>query len=215
MDTSKDEQQPVSEVENKDEADEQVEQTPQQVPLEALQAERKKRQELESNFHAYKELVKRLDEQKAQAKQEPEEDEEELVSRRDLKAFQQNLTTEQFFALKREIAEETFKESNPQAIKEINTSLKQILEQKPWLADTIEKATNRYARAYEIVQDYQPLVGAKNAQKKEAQKVIDNAKKPGSPAATAKPSQLTGADYMKSIAGTNDFREYRKKLLGR
>lgn len=212
---SEDEKQPASEVEETKEANEETQESPKQVPLEALQAERKKRQELESNFHAYKQLVEKLDAQKAQEKQEPEEDEEELVSKRDLKAFQQNLTTGQFAALKREIAEETYKESNPQAIREINNNLKQILEQKPWLADTIEKATNRYARAYEIVQDYRGLVGAKTAQKREAEKMIDNAKKPGNPASTAKPSQLSGADYLKSIAGTNDFKEYRKKLLGR
>lgn len=211
---SEDETEPVSEVEEKEQADEQQTESPRQVPLEALQAERKKRQEIESNFHAYKELVERLDREKAQ-KQEPEEDEEELVSKRDLKAFQKNLTTEQFAALKRDIAEETYKESNPQAIKEINTHLKQILEQKPWLADTIEKATNRYARAYEIVNDYRSLVTTQNVQKKQAEKIIDNAKKPGNPASTAKASQLSGADYLKSIAGTGEFRDYRKKLLGR
>lgn len=209
-------EQPASEVAQEQEAHhEKSDEAPKTVPLEALQAERRKRQELEQNYKNYQELVKRLDEQREAPSKASEEDEEELVSRRDLKAFKQNLTTEQFFALKREIAEENFKDSQPQAIKAINENLKQILEQKPWLADSIEKATNRYARAYEIVQDYKSLYQAQQAKKSEGNRVIENAQKPGSPAATAKSSQLSGADYLKSIAGTNDFREYRKKLLGR
>lgn len=207
-------EEPVSEVQEES-TDESQQEEKRQVPLEALQAERRKRQEAEQNMHTYQELIKRMDAERNQKAQEPDEDDEDLVSKRDLKAFQKNLTTEQFFALKREIAEETFKETNPQAIRDINSSLKQILEQKPWLADSIEKATNRYARAYEIVQDYKPLLSGKSIQKDAGAKVIENAKKPGSPASTAKSSQLTGADYLKSIAGTSDFREYRNKLLGR
>lgn len=208
-------EQPVSEAEKVEETADESQQEPKQVPLEALQAERRKRQELEQNFHNYQELVKKMDAEREQKSKEPDEDEEELVSRRDLKAFQQSLTTEQFSALKREIAEESFKETNPQAIREINSNLKQILEQKPWLADSIEKATNRYARAYEIVQDYKPLLAGKKAQRDTGQKIVENAQKPGSPASQAKSSQPSGADYLKSIAGTSDFRDYRKKLLGR
>lgn len=215
--TEEEKEQPASEVAQQEEAPHAQNQAdePKTVPLEALQAERRKRQDVEQNYKNYQELVKRLDQQKEAPPKASEEDEEELVSRKDLKDFQQNLTTEQFFALKREIAEESFKETQPKAIKAINENLKQILEQKPWLADSIDKATNRYARAYEIVQDYNSLLAGQQTKKSDANRVVENAQKPGSPAATAKSSQLSGPDYLKSIAGTSEFREYRKKLLGR
>lgn len=186
-----------------------------QVPLEALEAERRKRQEAESQAKLYENLMRQAQESKAKAKEEPSEDDEELVNRRDLKQFHQKLTKEEMMALKREIAEETFKESKPEAIKAINSHLKEILERKPWLADSIASASNRYARAYEIVQDYMPQVTSSSEKATEAKKIVENAQKPGSPIGVGKSQQLNGADYMKSIAGTKEFSDYRKQLLGR
>jgi hypothetical protein len=187
-----------------------------QVPLEALEAERRKRQEAETQAKLYENLMRQAEESKKQkVKEEPSEDDDELVNRRDLKQFHQKLTKEEMMALKREIAEETFKETKPEAIKAINTHLKEILERKPWLADSIAGASNRYARAYEIVNDYMPQVTSSTEKATEAKKIVENAQKPGSPIGVGKSQQLSGADYMKSIAGTNEFRDYRKQLLGR
>jgi hypothetical protein len=212
------EEQDVDPVSEDQETNEETSEQPRTVPLEALEAERKKRQDIErqreEDRRTYQELLKRIEVQE-QSNQQPDEDEEELVSRKDLKAFKQSLTSEDLFNLKREIAEETFKEMNPQAIKEINTSLKEIIEQKPWLADSIANATNRYARAYEIVRDFGGGKTSKPQTNNDAKKMVENSKKPGNPAATAKSSQLSGTDYLKSIAGTKEFREYRNKLLGR
>lgn len=187
-----------------------------QVPLEALEAERRKRQEAEAQARLYQELAKRAEESKTtEASEQEAEDDYEAVTRGDLKKFHQKLTKEEFAEMKRDIAEETFKDTQPEAIKLINTHLKEILERKPWLADSISRAPNRYARAHEIVNDYMPQVVAQKTQASEAKKIVENSQKPGSPAAVGKSQQLSGADYMKSIAGTNEFREYRKQLLGK
>lgn len=186
------------------------------VPLKALEAERRKRQEAEVQSRVYKELAERARETQKQPEEvEESEDDEEYVNRGDLKKFHQKLSREELAALKREIAEETFKETKPEAIKAINSHLKEILERKPWLADSIANAPNRYARAYEIVQDFMPHVTSSNEKATEAKKIVENAQKPGSPIGVGKSQQLSGADYMKSIAGTKEFREYRSKLLGR
>ncbi len=142
-------------------ADTQVtEQVERQVPLSALEAERQRRQEREEENRYLRELAtsqkSQLDSMQPRAK-EPEENDEDLVNKRDLKNFKDRLGKEDFAQMKREIAEDTFKESNPEAIRQINMHLKEILERKPWLAETIERASNRYSRAYEIVQDYAPL----------------------------------------------------------
>jgi len=199
---------------NMDETQSQDEKPARQVPLEALEKERKKRQEAEVQVRLYEELAKRAKEAQAAPEENPEDD-EELVNRGDLRQFHKKLTSQEFQAIKREVAEETFKESRPEAIQLVNSHLKEILEKKPWLADSIENAPNRYARAYEIVQDYMPQVIAKNTKSSEAKKIVENASKPGSPAAAGKSQNLNSADYLRSIAGTKEFGEYRKKLLGR
>lgn len=178
------------------------------VPLEALEAERKRRQEAELQIRLKEELEKK-------AKEIEPEDGDELVNRNELRQFHQKLTREELAVLKREIAEETFKDTQPDAIKAINTHLKEILEKRPWLAESISNAPNRYARAYEIVTDYVPQLTAKKSVVTDAKKIIENAQKPGSPAGVGKSGQLSGSDYLKSIAGTKEFREYRKQLLGR
>lgn len=183
-----------------------------QVPLEALEAERRKRQDTEAQNRLLQDYVNRLQQP---AKEEPvikSEDDEDLVSKKDLKQFRQKLTSEEFATMKREIAEETFKEVNPEAIRQINANLKEILERKPWLAKSIEDSSNRYARAFEIVQDYAPALMTKKSQNNDAQRIIENSKKPGSPVTAGKTPNLTQADYLKSIAGTKEFQEYRKKV---
>lgn len=207
---------PVSEevADNLDETQVEAEKPARQVPLEALEKERKKRQDLEVQVRLYEELKKQAQESKETSEANPEDD-EELVNRKELKQFHQKLTQQEFAQIKREIAEETFKESQPEAIKMVNSHLKEILEKKPWLADSIQNAPNRYARAYEIVQDYMPQAGKASAKSQEAKKIIENASKPGSPASAGKSQNLSGADYLKSIGGTKEFNEYRKKLLGR
>lgn len=193
-------------------ADSTQEQTEQQVPLSALQAERQKRQEHEAEIRYLREQNNNLTAQKTVVEPSTSDDDEDFVNKRDLKNFQEKLTKEEFASMKRSIAEDTFKEVNPEAMKMINTHLKDIIEKKPWLADSIATAPNRYARAYEIVQDYAPMVTAKKQSSDDAKRIVENSKKPGSPVSVAKSAQLSGADYLKSIAGKAEFREYRKSV---
>jgi len=218
MNEEKKEAEPVSEesAQSLEEGQTESKEPTRQVPLEALEAERRKRQDAEAQARVYQDLVKRAEEAKSQKmEEESSEDDEEYVNRGELKKFHQKLTKEELSALKREIAEETYKDTKPEAIKAINSHLKEILERKPWLAETIASAPNRYARAYEIVNDYMPQVAEKKSQSTEAKKMVENAQKPGSPIGVGKSQKLSGSDYLKSIAGTKEFSDYRKQLLGR
>lgn len=202
--------------ENQEGAQEESKKAERNVPLEALEAERRKRQDAEAQARLYQELAKRAEESsQAKVKEEELDDEYESVTRGELRKFHKKLTNEEFTTMKRDIAEETFKETQPEAIKTINAHLKEILERKPWLAESIERAPNRYARAYEVVNDYMPQVDAKKTQATQGRKIIENSQKPGSPIGVGKSQQLSGGDYLKSIAGTKEFRDYRKQLLGR
>lgn len=194
-----------------------AEQAERQVPLSALEAERQKRQEREEENRYLRELAvqqkNQLESMQQSKPKDQEDNDEDLVNRRDLKNFKANLTKEELAQMKRDISEEAFKDANPEAIRQINMHLKEILERKPWLAQTIELAPNRYSRAYEIVQDYAPAVAAKQSKADDAKRIVENSKKPGSPTTVGKPANMSQGDYMKSMRGKKEFKDYRKELL--
>lgn len=203
------EEQEVVETSEQDiqEVEEQEVQEPRTVPLEALEAERRKRQDLEYQVRTM---------QQQSSKQEPEdedEDEDEFITKAELKKRLKEAT----FGNKREVLEEAYCSANPQAVELINKNLEEIIKRKPWLAQTIESAPNRYARAYEIVQDFSQKEKAPAQKfrdpKADAQRMMNNSRKPGNPSSIAKPVHKNNADYLRSIGGTQEFRDYRKKLL--
>lgn len=178
------------------------------VPLSALQAERRKRQDSEAKAQLYQEYLVRAQQAQQQQEQPEEEDPSALVERQHLK---QN-TAE----AKREILETLYQDMNPDAVQKINKYLKPILEKKPWLAQSVDTAQNRYARAYEIVQDYLHLVEDKPAAKvanMDGQRIVQNAQKPRSPVDIGKSARPEGTEYLKSIQGKKEFRDYRQKVL--
>lgn len=212
-------QEPVSEVQEVVGTEEQhVEartDSPRTVPLEALEAERRKRQDLEAQNRALQELMTKS---KAPEKvEEQDDDDDEFITKAEMKERLKKVT----FSQKREILEEAFCDSKPEAVELINTYIGPIIKRKPWLAQTIESAPNRYARAYEIVQDYMPKDEKSAPASKfsrpqaEAKKIVENAQKPGNPATIAKAANSSNMDYLKSIQGKPEFREYRRKMLAR
>lgn len=207
--TTEEEQENVMPAASEPSAVESQEETPQEeqkmVPLAALQAERKKRQEMEARAKVYEEIMA-----KKQVEPDEEEDPEALVTKGSFK--------EEKALTKREILEQVYQDMNPEAVQKINTYLKPILDKKPWLAASVDNALNRLARANEIVDDYMHLVEPKakmqNSQSSnDAKRIVQNSQKPGSPAAFAKSAQPTGIELLKSMQGKKEFREYRQKLL--
>lgn len=193
----------VSESVDVESQDNQVE--PTMVPLAALQAERKKRQELETRNRVYEDIMARK--QEAKEPEEPE-DPEALLTKG---GYQ-----EEKAMTKREILEQVYQDMNPKAVHEINQFLKPILDKKPWLAASVDSAVNRLSRAKEIVDDYRHLVddsAIRRTGAQDAQRIMSNAQKPGSPVALGKSAQPSGIEYLKSIQGKAEFREYRQKML--
>ena len=184
------------------------------VPLAAMLATRKKLQEAEMRAakaeaaqQAYQDYANKMN-----GKEEPEEEEDPraIVEKKDLR--------ESTAHTKREILETLYQDMNPEAVQKINKYLKPILEKKPWLATSVDTAQNRYARAYEIVQDYMHLVEEKPPEARrtgntDGQRIIQNAHKPRSPAEVGKSARPEGVEYLKSIQGKKEFREYRQKVL--
>lgn len=184
------------------ESQEQQQEEQKMVPLAALQAERRKRQELETRTRVYEEMMSRKPEAA-----EPEENPDDLLTKGSFK--------EEKAITKREILEQVYQDMNPEAVQKINKYLKPILDKKPWLAATLDNAVNRLSRANEIVDDYMHLVEDKPRPKAavEAKRIVENASKPRSPVEAGKSAQPSGTEYLKSIQGKKEFREYRQKVL--
>lgn len=200
------EQEPIEAASEHQEA-EATEHEQKMVPLAALQAERRKRQEVEASRE---ELYKTMLRNNEQAAPQEEEDPKSLVEKQDLYTHAAQS--------KRDILETLYQDMNPEAVQKINKYLKPILEKKPWLAASVDTAQNRYARAHEIVNDYLHLVEDKPAERKsngltDGQRIIQNSKKPGSPVDVGKSARPEGTEYLKSIQGKKEFREYRQKVL--
>lgn len=185
------------------EQQEQHQEEPKMVPLAALQAERRKRQEYETRNKVYEDILA----QKNVQHEEMEEDPEALLTKGSFK--------EEKALTKREILEQVYQDMNPEAVQKINMYLKPILDKKPWLAATVDTAVNRLARANEIIDDYMHLLEDKPKSKAvvDAKRIVENANKPRSPAEVGKSAQPTGTEYLKSIQGKKEFREYRQKVL--
>lgn len=187
------------------ESQENHQEEPKMVPLAALQAERRKRQELETRNKVYEDLMAK---QSPPSQPEEEEDPEALLTRSSFR--------EEKALTKREILEQVYQDMNPEAVQKINTYLKPILDKKPWLAASVDNAVNRIARANEIVDDYMHLIEEKPKSKaatSDARRIVENANKPRSPTEMGKSAQPSGSEYLKSIQGKKEFREYRQKLL--
>lgn len=203
MTTEEQEDQTVAVSEQVEVESQEHQEAPTMVPLAALQAERRKRQELETRNKVYEEMMA-----KKTSEPEEEEDLEALVTKGSFK--------EEKALTKREILEQVYQDMNPEAVQKINTYLKPILDKKPWLAASVDNALNRIARASEIVDDYMHLVEEKPRQKtvsNDAKRIVENSQKPRSPVEMGKSAQPSGTEYLKSIQGKKEFREYRQKVL--
>lgn len=115
-----------------------------QVPLSALQKERKKRQEAELRAEYLEK-----NQQKASYK-EPEEDnsEYESATKADLHSFQRSTL--------REMEERFWIKQNPEKYEKINDFLPKFLKERPNLASAINDATNRYEEAFTLMDALTP-----------------------------------------------------------
>jgi hypothetical protein len=202
---------PVAVSEQVDVESEEGQEDQKMVPLAAMIATRKKWQDAELRAAKAEAAQQAYHDQLNKLQQAPveEEDPRAIVEKQHLKE-----STEM---TKREILETLYQDMNPEAVQKINKYLKPILEKKPWLAASVDSAQNRYARAYEIVQDYLHMVEEKPTAKApnnvDGKRIVQNAQKPRSPVEIGRSAQPEGVEFLKSVQGKKEFREYRQKVL--
>lgn len=138
-------EQPVMQEEQHADAPVQEQIREENVPLAALQKERRKRQEVEQELRWHKDQM--------MAKK-PEPDHEsyesllEAATKEDLVKVKQQVI--------RDVQESTWIKANPEKVADINDKLSEFLKQRPNLASAIEAASNRYEEAWELMDKLSP-----------------------------------------------------------
>lgn len=179
---------------------------------EALIAERRKRQEAEA-YNKYMQQQMQAYQSQVQTRQ-PEQVEEEDEYTKELKQYTETRIQQ---GIKQTI-EQQFIQQNPQLVEIdpvsgrtwLEEKLEPILRKKPYLAQAIQSAENRYARALEIIDDYTPKSAANDTRKR----LEENSQKPGNPAGVAKSGNMNKVEALKNMS-RKEFSEYRAKMRGR
>jgi len=155
----------------------------QQVPLSALQKERKKRQEYEQELKAYRDFqLKQM--QMAQQPKEEDPSQYEPIT----KADYERAKNAEKLSIMREVEEKIWIKNNPDKIEEINERLTEFLKQRPNLVAAIESSSNRYEEAWELMDKLSPK------QKIALTKPLAEKKSsPGSPAVVSKSASMNQA----------------------
>lgn len=180
---------------------------------EALLAERRKRQEAEYRNQFLEQQYKNFANQH-KTKQVEEEEEDDYT--KELK----NYTEKQIQERLKQTLEQQFIRQHPYIVDQdpntgetwLEKKLGPILQKKPWLAQGIQTAENRYERALEIIEDYSPKQDQKVDDNKK--RIEQNSSKPGSPAGVAKSNNIQTVNKFKNMS-RKEFSEYRAKTLGR
>jgi len=167
-----------------------------QVPLSALQKERKKRQELEFQL----EWERSKQQQAMAAQQQPQEDDSsryESATREELTRAQQETV--------RMVEEKIWIKNNPEKVEKINEFLPQFLKQRPNLASAISAASNRYEEAYTLMEALTPR---QQQQVKQAAAASVKKEAPNAPGSVPKGAALNAAVDVMSMSD-DEFRAWR------
>ena len=171
----------------------------QQVPLSALQKERRRRQDAESRARVYEELQAKY--QTPSKPQEPEEDDSyETATRGELKSSVNKTKQETI----QSVMEAIWVKDNPEKVQDVNEKLEELLKTRPNLKLAIEAAPNRYEEAWTLINALSPK------QQKALQKTQSVIKKitPGSPNAVPKAAGINQAVDLSSMSDA-EFNEWR------
>ena len=164
-----------------------VEEKDTQVPLAALQKERRKRQELEYELQLMR--------QGPQAPPKEDESMYEPVTKADLKRHSEDVI--------RSVEEKKWIKDNPDKAKQVNENLADFLKTKPHLADALKNAPNRYEEAWELMRALSPK---EQRQLKAPQPVRKEA--PGSPNGVPKGAAMDQAVDLMTMTD-NEFVAWR------
>jgi len=173
-----------------------------QVPLSALQKERKKRQEVEAReqrasieLQFYKEQQQK---QNAPAAPEDDEDQYESVTKREHSKSLSQTRGE----IMRDVEERIWIKANPDKAEFINENLANFLKKKPNLTNAIADSSNRYEEAYLLINALSPK------QQAQLRPSVQKKVTPGSPNSIPKGASLSQVTDVMSMSD-KEYQDWR------
>lgn len=195
----------VDETLNESQENEAQQEAERTVPLSALEAERKKRQEIERKAYEAEYRAQLIEQQMQKSQSPPQDDEDEYT--KSLKSWTQS----ELQKVKRDAAEELYIQQNPDIVSRLQNELPDLYAKRPWLKNAVLSAENRVLAAAQLLDDYAPRNAVANETKK---KISENQMKPKSPQGVGKTGQFSKADMIAKMS-SSEFQEFRKKQMGR
>lgn len=205
---------PVEDVSQHSQA-ESVEQAPEQVPLSALQAERRERQRLQEDMSMLKnhlELVQ-MNQQNSQKEPDPIDQlsDDDVLTVGDAKKYMSQINNQYQTGI--EELKMTQKHSDYTDV--VSKYLPQVLKEKPYLRNTLQNDPNRYQIAYDLATQ---AAGYKNDQHevkktREAEKILKNQNQPGSLSSVGHNSAVQAPSAYKNMSD-GDFKSLVSRNMG-
>ncbi|CAB4166733.1 hypothetical protein UFOVP844_48 [uncultured Caudovirales phage] len=184
------------------------------VPVSALQAERRERQQLQENLKLLQDHVSLLQANQAQVK--PQEEfqnlsDNDVLTVGEAKKFIQNFSKQQNMA----VEELKMSQNYPDYNEVVRKYIPEVLKNDPDLKDVIMNAPNPYRAAYYIAKRSDAYLQDKSAQARspQAQQAIQNLQKPGNLAAVGQGVTGTAGMSYKQMSD-KDFAELANKNMG-
>ena len=172
-----------------------------QVPLSAVQKERKRRQDAEAasqraqiELQYYKEQMNK----KTSELEDEDDSQYESVTRAEAKQNAQKIKDETM----REIEERLWVKANPEKKQMLDEDLAQFLQQRPNLAGAVASASNRYEEAFMLMQALTPKQQA-------ALKPVAKQQAPGSPQGVPKAAGVNQATDVMQMSD-DEYRAWRQ-----
>ena len=159
------------------------------VPLSALQKERRKRQDVEAENRWLREQSQR----QAAPVPEPEDNRYESATKEDLSRSEEEII--------RKVEERNWMKNNPEKYEKVNELLPEFLKRRPNLAEAIKAAPNRYEETWELMDKLTP----KEQQKIKSAPIVKK-DAPSSPGNVSKAASLNQAVDVMSMTDS----EYHK-----
>jgi len=206
---------PVDNANQYQEAGRAEEHASEQVPVSALQAERKERQRLQEEMSMLRNHVELMQMNQHKAQQEPDPmdqmSDDDVLTVGEAKKYLQSMN--QQYQMGIEELKMTQKHSDYQDV--VTQYLPEVLKEKPYLRNTLQNDPNRYQIAYDLAKQ---AAGYKNKQHEtkktqQAEKILKNQSQPGSLSSVGHNSAVQAPSGYKNMSD-GEFKALVAKNMG-
>lgn len=183
------------------------------VPLSALQAERKQRQELQQNLRMMQDHMELLkaNQQQRKVDQTPTLNDDDVLTYGEAKKYLDSIQQ----GYKQSVEELRMQQAHPDYADIVKNYLPDVLQQNPELREDLQAARNPYKLAYLLAKKSDRYLAEQQQLKKsdKATRILENSQKPGSLSSIGSTAPVTSHKNWKSMSDA-EFKQHVTRNLG-